>query len=271
VVQIHSPRLVNQAALQQQPIILVSNDDGIHAAGIRALCEALERIGDVWVVAPETERSATSHAITLDRPLRLREHGAQKYALDGTPVDCVYLGMYGLLKERRPDIVVAGINHGANLGSDAFYSGTVGAAREGALRGTPALAVSLAGGHGSGFAFAAELACEVVQAILARGTEAPRLLSMNIPEGQVRGIRVTTLGKRSYYDQVEVRTDPRGRAYYWIGGPGSRTEMIPGSDGEALAQGYAALTPLTLDLGLIAAEEQERSRALVTGLAEANR
>src|SRR5688572_11972661 len=111
-----------------KPTFLVSNDDGINAAGIRSLCDALEQVGDVWVVAPETERSATSHAITLDRPLRLREIGERKFSIDGTPVDCVYVGMYGVLKDRRPDLIVSGINHGANLGSDAFYSGTVGAA-----------------------------------------------------------------------------------------------------------------------------------------------
>ncbi|MBI2895155.1 MAG: 5'/3'-nucleotidase SurE [Deltaproteobacteria bacterium] len=252
----------------KRPTILVSNDDGIHAAGIRALCESLESWADVWVVAPETERSATSHAITLDRPLRLRQEGPQRFALDGTPVDCVYVGMYGVLEGRMPDIVVAGINHGANLGSDAFYSGTVGAAREGALRGTMGLAVSLAGHAGSGFGFAAALATRVVRAMLARGEHAPRLVSMNIPEGEVRGIRVTTLGKRSYYDQVEARTDPRGRAYYWIGGPGSHTEMIPGSDGEAIVQGFATLTALTLDLGLTVSDERERARVLLADLEE---
>lgn len=249
-----------------KPTLLVSNDDGINAAGIRALCDALEPLGDVWVVAPETERSATSHAITLDRPLRLREIAPQRYSVDGTPVDCVYVGLYGLLKDRKPALVVSGINHGANLGSDAFYSGTIGAAREGAIRGTPALAVSLAGGHGSGFGFAAELAVRVARTMLELGAEAPRLLSMNIPEGDVRGTRVTTLGRRSYYDQVEARTDLRGRAYYWIGGPGSRTELIPGSDGEALSQGYASLTPLTLDLCLGDGPDHERTRRLVATL-----
>jgi len=249
-----------------KPTLLVSNDDGINAAGIRALCDALEPLGDVWVVAPETERSATSHAITLDRPLRLREIAPQRYSVDGTPVDCVYIGLYGLLKDKKPSLVVSGINHGANLGSDAFYSGTIGAAREGAIRGTPALAVSLAGGHGSGFAFSAQLAADVARTMLELGEEAPRLVSMNIPEGQVRGMRVTTLGRRSYYDQVEARTDLRGRAYYWIGGPGSRTELIPGSDGEALAHGFASLTPLTLDLGLGAGRDHERAGRLVAAL-----
>jgi 5'-nucleotidase len=250
----------------RKPTLLVSNDDGINAAGIRALCEALEAIGDVWVVAPETERSATSHAITLDRPLRLREVAPQRFAIDGTPVDCVYVGLYGVLKDRKPDLVVAGINHGVNLGSDAFYSGTVGAAREGALRGTRGLAVSLAGGHGSGFAFAAQLAVRVVQALLEQGDDAPRLVSMNVPEGDVRGTRLTTLGPRSYYDQVEARTDPRGRAYYWIGGPGSRSELVAGSDGEALAHGFVSLTPLTLDLGLGEGTEHDRARRLVGAL-----
>jgi 5'-nucleotidase len=248
-----------------KPTLLVSNDDGIHAAGIRALCEALEPVGDVWVVAPETERSATSHAITLDRPLRLHEVAPQRYSIDGTPVDCVYVGLYFLLAQKRPALVVSGINHGANLGSDAFYSGTIGAAREGAIRGVPGLAVSLAGGHGSGFGLAAELAANVARGLIGLGDQAPRLVSMNIPEGPVKGTRVTTLGRRTYYDQVEARTDLRGRAYYWIGGPGSRTELIPGSDGEALSQGYASLTPLTLDLG-VGGAEHERATKLVRSL-----
>ena len=246
-----------------KPTFLVSNDDGINAAGIRALCEALEAVGDVWVVAPETERSAASHAITLDHPLRLHELAPQRFSIDGTPVDCVYVGLYGVLKDRKPDLVISGINHGANLGSDVFYSGTVAAAREGALRGSRALAVSLAGGHGSGFAYAAELAVRVARAMLQQGEDAPRLVSMNIPEGDVRGMRITTLGRRSYYDQVEARKDPRGRAYYWIGGPGSRTELIPGSDGEALSQGFVSLAPLTLDLGLSAGADYERTRLLL--------
>ena len=246
-----------------KPTFLVSNDDGINAAGIRALCESLETMGDVWVVAPETERSATSHAITLDRPLRLHEVAPQRYAIDGTPVDCVYVGLYGVLKDKKPDLVISGINHGANLGSDTFYSGTVGAAREGALRGTRALAVSLEGRHGSGFAYAAELAARVVQTLLQLGESGPRLLNMNIPEGDVHGMRVTSLGRRSYYDQVQARTDPRGRAYYWIGGPGSRTELVPGSDGEALSQGYVALTPLTLDLGLAQGADHDATRRLL--------
>jgi 5'-nucleotidase len=231
--------------------VLLSNDDGIQAAGLRALAAAFS--GDeVWVVAPDREQSASSHAISLHRPLRLVEAQPRWYAVDGTPTDAVYMGVCQVLKDAPPDVVVSGINHGPNLANDVHYSGTVAAALEGALLGVPAAAISLAGPPPHDFEAAARFAAALVRRMvgppgLAPGP-APLLLNVNVPPGPVRGYRFTRLGRRTYGNEVVEKTDPRGRKYYWIGGEGgARNEDIQGSDCNAVLEGLAAVTPLHLD------------------------
>lgn len=233
-----------------RPLILVANDDGVHARGLVTLFEAMKGLGDVVAIAPTAEQSAGSHSLTLSRPLRHRQVEEGIHSVDGTPADCIYVALYraGFLP-RWPDLVVSGINHGYNLGTDVFYSGTVAAAREAALRGLPAMAFSL-GPNGS-FAEAAKVAT----VLAARMLEAPReggelgtLLSVNFPPGSAyRGIRATRLGRRIYAEEVTVREDPRGKEYFWIGGPGARHEPVEGSDTEAVDAGYVSVTPLLLD------------------------
>ncbi len=239
--------------MPERPLILLSNDDGVAARGVRVLHEALARIAEVVVVAPLTEQSANSHALTLARPLR--HHLVDGFhAIDGTPADCIYVGLYWKeLTRRTPDLVVSGINHGYNLGSDTFYSGTVAAAREGALRGIPAVAFSLGMGSGSTFEPIAPLASRIVLRLLEvapspRGPRAP-LFNVNFPAGDrpLRGIRGTRLGHRRYSEEVDVRRDPRGHQYFWIGGPNAFHDPSEGSDTEAVDQGYVSITPLGLD------------------------
>ena len=236
--------------MSERPLILVTNDDGVLAPGIRAVAEALREVGDVVVAAPDRERSAASHSISLDRPLRVDEIEEGVFSIDGTPVDCVYLALLHLVP-RRPALVVSGINNGFNLGSDVFYSGTVAGAVEGALRGVPALAVSLERRNPQDFSHAATFAQALAAEIIRRGGEAlpdASLLSVNLPAGPVRGYRVTFLGRRVYRDQVDVRQDLRGRSYYWIGGPEESATDLPGSDLSAVRAALASVTPLSLDL-----------------------
>jgi 5'-nucleotidase len=236
--------------MRERPLILVTNDDGVMAPGIRAALPGLQAIGDVVVVAPDRERSAASHSISLDRPLRVDEIEPGVFAIDGTPVDCVYLGLLHLVP-RRPSLVVSGINNGYNLGSDVFYSGTVAGAVEGALRGVPALAVSLERRRPQDFSHAAAFLTALAAEVVRRGAGAlpdASLLSVNVPPGPVSGYRVTFLGRRVYRDQVEVRQDLRGRSYYWIGGPEENATDLPGSDCSAVREGLVSVTPLGLDL-----------------------
>jgi 5'-nucleotidase len=236
-----------------RPLILVSNDDGYRSAGIRALARRLADLGDVIVVAPDRERSATSHAFTLDRPLRVEKLGDGWFSVDGTPADCVYLGLLKVCPQ-KPSLVVSGINHGFNLGSDVFYSGTVAGAVEAALRDTPAMAVSLEWHKGmrdneEAFAPAAEFTHALARAILVEGLPTGTLLNVNVPhEPPPRGYRWTRLGKRLYRDQVDERADLRGRRYYWIGGPANGYGDVPGSDCHAVRDGVVSVTPLDLDL-----------------------
>lgn len=233
-----------------KPLILLTNDDGITAPGIRAVAEALREVAEVIVAAPDRERSAASHSISLDRPLRVDEIEPGSFAIDGTPVDCVYLALLHLVP-RPPNLVVSGINNGFNLGSDVFYSGTVAGAVEGALRGVPALAVSLERRRPADFAHAAAFAQAMAAEIVRRGKDAlpdASLLNVNVPAGPVTGYRVTFLGRRVYRDQVDVRQDLRGRSYYWIGGPEENATDLPGSDCSAVRDGAASVTPLGLDL-----------------------
>jgi len=234
-----------------QPLILVSNDDGHASAGILALADALQPLGEVWVVAPEAEQSAASHAISLHRPLRIRQVRERWYAVDGTPTDCSYLAINHVLKGRRPDLMASGVNHGPNMADDVTYSGTVAAAMEASLLGVPAVAFSLATRSRFDFGPAARFAARFVQAALAR-PPLPRnmLINVNIPAGvEPQGYVVTKLGKHSYGWDVIEKEDPRGRKYYWIGGTEYQHEDIPGTDCNAvLRDRLVSVTPLKLDL-----------------------
>jgi 5'-nucleotidase len=231
------------------PLIMVSNDDGHRADGLRALVEALEGLAEIWVVAPESEQSATSHSISLTRPLRLREVEPRWYAVDGTPTDCSWMGINHLLKGRRPTLVVSGINHGPNLADDVIYSGTVAAAMEAAIIGVPSIAISLATRQDFDFGPSARFARSLVAAALAQPLPPNMLLNVNVPPGEPDGYVVSRQGKHSYGAGVVEKTDPRGRKYYWIGGNEYQHEDIPGSDCNAVLQdGRVAVTPLTLDL-----------------------
>ncbi|MCP3105148.1 5'/3'-nucleotidase SurE [Myxococcus sp. K15C18031901] len=232
------------------PRILVSNDDGYFSEGLQALVEAVSPLGEVWVVAPDREQSAASHAISLHRPLRIKQVRERWFAVDGTPTDSAYLAIVHLLKDARPTIMVSGINHGANLAEDVTYSGTVAAAMEGALLGVPAIAFSLVSRGTFDFAPAARFARSLVQSALARPLPPRMLLNVNIPGGvEPEGYVVTRLGRHSYGYAVVEKEDPRGRKYYWIGGSEYQHEDIPGSDCNAVFRGKrVSVTPLHLDL-----------------------
>jgi 5'-nucleotidase len=238
-----------------RPLILLSNDDGYAAAGLVAMREALATFGDVVVCAPEVNQSATSHSLSLHRSLRLRQVEDAVFALDGTPADCVYVALHsdGRILPRRPDITVSGLNHGLNLGIDVFYSGTVAAAREAALRGI--LSVATSADHGADRQAAAALSASIARELWerARGKPGPTpLFNVNIPNGSAWVARGTCLGARLYGDGVVYRTDPRGREYLWIGGADPRHEPVPGSDTDAFDAGEASITPLSLDLFQVA-------------------
>jgi 5'-nucleotidase len=234
--------------------ILITNDDGIHAEGIRALAAALEGIDGldaVRVVAPDREQSASSHSITLHQPLRVNALGENRWSITGTPTDCVLLAANGVFGGDRPLLVVSGINHGPNLGDDVTYSGTVAAAMEGFLLDIPSIAVSLAGTSGEfHFATAAHYARRLVARVLEAGASRAALINMNVPNlplEEIAGVRITQLGKRHYVDTVVQMNDPRGRPYYWIGGspswqPGTNTDQA------AVHERFVSITPLQLDL-----------------------
>jgi 5'/3'-nucleotidase len=229
-----------------RPLILITNDDGILSPHLGKLADALEDLAEVLVVAPERQRSAASHAITLHKPLRLFKVGGGRYALSGTPVDCVYVGMLKLAT-RAPALVISGINDGYNLGRDVFYSGTVAGAIEGGLRGTVGIALSMAPRAAApdrvvGFARG------LVGKALAEPLPPGSVLNVNAPGAGGERVAWTVLGQRLYDDDVHEREDPRGRPYYWIGGGVSGHADIPGSDCEAIGRGWISVTPLALDL-----------------------
>jgi len=231
----------------QRLMILVSNDDGIQSEGLTRLAAAMSKVDEVVVVAPDRERSAVSHALTLERPLRADEVRDGWFAVDGTPADCINLALNGLLAE-RPWLVVSGINRGANLGDDIHYSGTVSAAMEAVLLGIPALAFSQVGRDAFDFSAAAEFAGLLVVALRRTQLPADTLLSVNVPEGRrPAGFVVTRQGKRRYGDAVVEKTDPRGRKYYWIGGTELGFEDDEGTDFAAINAGLISVTPLHLD------------------------
>ena len=231
--------------------IMVTNDDGIHAPGILALAGALGELGTVTVVAPDRERSAAGHSLTLHSPLRVFELRKGFYAVDGTPTDCVNMGIHSLLPT-RPDLVVSGINHGANLGDDVTYSGTVAAAMEANLMGIPAIAVSLATFERHGhFDAAAVVALRIARQVLVNGLPADTFINVNVPDcpaEEMRPILVTRQGKRSFVGTIIDKTDPRGRKYYWIGSEGPAFNDDEGTDIHAVNRGHVSVTPLHLDL-----------------------
>ena len=230
-------------------LILVTNDDGVRSPGIRHLAQALEGLGRVVVVAPDRNRSAIGHALTLDHPLRAEEIKPDIFAVDGTPTDCINLGIHGLLRE-TPDLVVSGINRGSNVGDDITYSGTVCAAMEASLMGLPAFAVSLDSlqFHPGDLKLATNFSRQLAQTILRDGLPTDTFLNVNIPTGGCRGVQLTRQGKRQYGDAVVSSQDPRGRKYYWIGGGEVGFQSIPGSDCNALHEQLISVTPLHTNL-----------------------
>lgn len=231
------------------PRILVTNDDGIYSEGLKKLASALRDVGDVTIVAPDREQSAASHALTLNRPLRLLELQKDEWIVDGTPTDCVNLAVLKLMKHARPDIVVSGINFGPNLGDDVTYSGTISAAFEGALLNIPSIACSALVGENFSFDRCATFAAELTRHVLEKTDRDPNVvLNVNFPNGEFHGVRITKLGKRIYSEGVIERLDPRGRKYYWIGGEPPTWHPGEGTDFEALKKGYVSITPLHLDL-----------------------
>lgn len=227
--------------------ILLTNDDGIFSEGLKLLAGALAELAQVVVVAPDREQSASSHSLTLHRPLRLKRVQEHWYAVDGTPTDCVNLGIQGLLKEAPPDMVVSGINFGLNVGGDVTYSGTVSAAFEASLHHLPGIAFSQEVQEGFSFATAAELARDMVAVFTEGPLPEDLLLNVNIPAGEPAGVKWTRLGRRTYRQTVVEKRDPKGRKYYWIAGT-PEWEEEHGTDYHALTEGYVSVTPLHLDL-----------------------
>ena len=228
--------------------ILVTNDDGVHSEGLRALADALRPFGELIVVAPMQEASAIGHALTLRRPLRLETIGPGVYGVDGTPTDCVNIGVSAVLG-RLPDLVVSGINKGWNLGDDITYSGTVSGAFEGALLGVPAVAVSLQRPPGAyDFSEAARASARVVEAVVQRRLPARTFLNVNVPTGRPKGFRVTVQGRRNHVTTVSERLDPRGPAYFWIEEGENLWESHDRSDYQAVMEGYISVTPLHPDM-----------------------
>lgn len=234
--------------------VLISNDDGVNAPGIKVLERALKRIaGEVWVVAPESEQSAASHSLTLRTPLRIRKINARKFAINGTPTDAVMLGVQHVMKKYRPDLLVSGVNRGGNLGEDITYSGTVAAAMEGTLLGIPSVAFSLASSDGATAHWATAEACvEKVLKHLA-GVSFPQgvLVNVNIPNcpvSEVTGIESTRQGRRKIGCELLEGRDPKGKAYFWIGSQRDEDVSRPGTDLEAVGRGAVSVAPISMDL-----------------------
>lgn len=230
--------------------ILLSNDDGYFAPGLAALEQALSAVGTVTVVAPERDRSGASNSLTLDRPLTVRRAANGYYYVNGTPTDCVHIAVTGLLPE-LPDVVVSGINDGANMGDDTIYSGTVAAATEGFLLGIPSIAVSLVSGEHAHFDTAGQVAAELVLRFRQHRVDQPVLLNVNVPDvpyQALQGRRVTRLGKRHKAEPVVQAVTPRGETVYWIGAAGSAQDAGEGTDFHAVSANNVSLTPLQMDL-----------------------
>ena len=230
--------------------ILLSNDDGYFAPGLAALAEALCEVGDVVVVAPEQNRSGASNSLTLDRPLFLKKAANGFHYVNGTPTDCVHLAVTGML-DTLPDIIVSGVNLGANMGDDTIYSGTVAAATEGYLLGIPSIAVSLTSFEGKNFATAGRVARELVERFSRQPVWDPILLNVNVPDipySQLKGQEVTRLGRRHKAEPVVKTVSPRNETLYWIGAAGAAADAGPGTDFNAIERGCVSITPLQIDL-----------------------
>jgi 5'-nucleotidase len=230
--------------------ILLSNDDGYFAPGLAALAQALAPLADITVVAPERDRSGASNSLTLDRPLMLRQAPSGFHYVNGTPTDCVHLAVTGML-DHMPDMVISGINHGANMGDDTIYSGTVAAATEGYLLGIPSIAVSLANHNALHFDSAARVVAELVQRIQTQPPTEPMLLNVNVPDrawDDLGGLAVTRLGKRHKAESVVKTVNPRGQTVYWVGAAGAAQDAGEGTDFHAVANGFVSITPLQMDL-----------------------
>ncbi len=230
--------------------ILISNDDGYFSPGLACLAQHLSTVADVVVVAPERDRSGASNSLTLNRPLNLRRAPSGFYYVDGTPTDCVHLAVTGML-DTQPDMVVSGINSGANMGDDTIYSGTVAAATEGFLLGIPSIAVSLTGHEQVNYETAARVVVELVQRFQAEQHSQPWLLNVNVPDipyAQLQGIQVTRLGKRHKAEPVVKSSNPHGQPVYWVGAAGKAQDAGEGTDFYAIAQGRVSVTPLQIDL-----------------------
>ncbi len=231
-------------------MILVTNDDGVYSPGIQILAKRLRELDTVAIVAPDRERSAAGHSMTLHRPLLIEEIKEFMYSVNGTPTDCVNIAVKGLLKE-TPRLVVSGINKGPNLGDDVTYSGTVAGAIEGILLGIPSFAISLTAREDFLFAEAAEVAVRTAGQVLEQGLPAGTLLNINVPNlpiSEMEGTRITRLGKRIYHQMTVERVDPRGKKYYWIGGGEPDWEREEGTDLDAVDRKYVSITPLHLDM-----------------------
>ncbi|MGH8630318.1 MAG: 5'/3'-nucleotidase SurE [Burkholderiales bacterium] len=230
--------------------ILISNDDGYFAPGLAILTDAVSQFADVVVVAPERDRSGASNSLTLDRPLQVKRSHMGYYYVNGTPTDCVHLAVTGLL-DYLPDMVISGINHGANMGDDTIYSGTVAAATEGFLLGIPSLAVSLASKQGGNYACAARVTCELIERFRSGPIPFPVLLNVNVPDvpfEAIRGMEATRLGRRHKAEGVVKAKNPRGEPVYWIGAAGDAQDAGDGTDFHAVANSRVSVTPLQIDL-----------------------
>lgn len=230
--------------------ILLSNDDGYFAPGLATLFESLSGLADTVVVAPEQNRSGASNSLTLDRPLFLKKASSGFYFVNGTPTDCVHLAVTGMLDD-LPDIIVSGINHGANMGDDTIYSGTVAAATEGFLLGIPSIAISLTSFEGNNFETAGRVARELVERFIRDPIKEPVLLNVNVPDipyAELKGMEVTRLGRRHKAESVVKMNSPRNETVYWVGAAGAAADAGPGTDFNAVERGCVSITPLQIDL-----------------------
>lgn len=234
---------------QREPCVVVTNDDGIEAEGINVLADGLEGIGEVWVVAPAENQSSVSSAISLRESLRIEERGEKRYAVTGRPADSVYVACNHLI-DRDVDLVVSGINHGANMADDILYSGTVGGAIEAAMEDIPAIAVSLATYDPKTFEPGAEFARDLAETVLDRRLPRNVILNVNVPReiDEDKPPAIRKLGRRNYYREIHKKEDPRGKPYYWLGGSELGFDDLPGSDCNAIARSQISVTPLNIDM-----------------------
>lgn len=235
--------------------ILLTNDDGIYSEGIQILKKQLDNIAEVTVIAPDRERSTIGHAMTLRKPLRIRKVKINGdfwgFSLDGTPADCVIIGLLEIMKDVKPDLIISGINRGPNLGDDIFYSGTVSAAVEGAMRNVPSLAVSIAGFEDFKFESAALFTKKIASNLMKNNLPPNLVLNVNFPNidcEEIKGVEITRHGKRVYQDEVKIIHDPQGTTHYWLGGELPEGNIEPDTDFEAIYNNKVSITPLSLDL-----------------------